>query len=142
MTTHEQISNLNRVRHQENKKITKLIFTLLFPRKTSIFSLKNYLLSLGIRGVQTRPTPTKSTKPPNPHRILARTDAPANRLRVSKTQRRRVEWRVFFSKTRVTRPDQCYIQIQPTLARSSLDSRRSGKISTVFGKIKIRFKEI
>ena len=49
---------------------------------------------------------------------------------------------VFFSKTCATQPNRCYLQIHPTLARSSLDSRRSGDISTVFGKIKLRFEEI
>ena len=49
---------------------------------------------------------------------------------------------VFFSKTQATRPDQCYLQIRPTPAISSLDSRRSGEISTVSGKIELRFEEI
>ena len=83
-------------------------------------------LTILLKSVQTRPTPTRPTKPPDPHPILAFTP---------KTQRVRVEWQVFFSKTRATRPDRCYIQIWPTLGRSSSNLRRSNEISTIFGEI-------
>ena len=49
---------------------------------------------------------------------------------------RRVEWRVFFSKTRATRPDRCYIQIWQYAGRSNRDLVRSGDIQARFGEIR------
>ena len=66
------------------------------------------------KGVQTRPWPAGPTNPPDLHPSSARTDAPVVQFRVSapKAQCRRVEWRVFFSKTQATQPDEGYIQIR------------------------------
>ena len=82
--------------------------------------------------------PTNPSNPPEPKPVTARTDHSDGRWRVSapKTRRRRVEWRVFFSKTRATRPDRRYIQIWQYARRSKQDLVRSGNIQVRFGEIR------
>ena len=60
-----------------------------------------------IRAVQTRPKPDNLAKPPNDNPILAQTEGPVGRRRVSilKNRHWQVEWRVHISKTRATQPD-------------------------------------
>ena len=74
--------------------------------------------------------PTNPSNPPEPEPATARTDHSDGRWRVSapKTRRRRVKWRVFFSKSRATRPDRRYIQIWQYARRSKRDLVRSGEI--------------
>ena len=82
--------------------------------------------------------PTNPSNPPEPEPATVRTDHSDDRWRVSdpKTRRRRVEWRVFFSKTRATRPDRRYIQIRQYPATSKRDLVRSGDIQVRFGEIR------
>ena len=90
--------------------------------------------------------PTRNlTNPPKPEPETARTGHSDDRWRVSapKTWRRWVKWRVFFSKTRATRPNRHYIQIRQYSRRSKRDLVRSGNIRgdpseilTIFGEIR------
>ena len=90
--------------------------------------------------------PTRNpTNPLEPEPKTAQTDHSDGRWRVSapKTWHRWVEWRVFFSKTRATRPDRHYIQIRQYSGTSKRDLVRfddirgdPSKISTIFGEIR------
>ena len=96
-------------------------------------------LSLGV----SNPTrnPTNPSNPPEPKPTTAQTDHSDGRWRVSasKTWRRQVEWRVFFSETRATRPDRRYTnltifgEIQARFGEIRQDSRRSRLILAIFG---------
>ena len=73
---------------------------------------------------------------PNPKPIQPSDTDGRFRVLPSSTRRRRVEWRVFFSKTRATRPDRRYIQIRQYPATSKRDLVRSGDIQVRFGEIR------
>ena len=64
-----------------------------------------HLFNTRIRAVQTWSKPDDPAKPPKDNLILAQTEGPVGRQRVSvlKNWHRRVEWRVRISKTRATR---------------------------------------
>ena len=98
-----------------------------------------------VRGVQPTRNPTNPSNLPELEPKTARTDHSDGRRRISapKTRRRRVEWRVFFSKTWATWLDRRYIQIRQYSRRSKWDLVRSGdirgdlsEISTIFGEIR------
>ena len=90
--------------------------------------------------------PTRNpTNPPELEPKTAQTDHSDGWWWVSapKTWRRWVKWWVFFSKTRATRPNRHYIQIQQYSGRSKRDLVRSGdirgdpsEILTMFGEIR------
>ena len=87
---------------------------------TSIFFYKATLIVI-YRAVQTRPEPDNPAKPPDDNPILAQTEGPISRRRVSilKNRHRRVEWRVRISKTRATRTDRSYKKIRPNPTKTS-----------------------
>ena len=87
---------------------------------TSIFFYKATLIVI-YRAVQTRPEPDNPAKPPDSNPILARTEGPVGRRRVSvlKNRHRRVEWRVRISKTRATQTDRSYKKIRPNPVKTS-----------------------
>ena len=89
------------------------------------------------RGVQNRPRPAGPTNPPDLHLISARIDATVSWFRVSapKARRRRVEWRVIFSKTRATQLDGGYIQIQRNRAQIRGDPASSQPYFVRFSQI-------
>ena len=90
------------------------------------------------RGVQTRPWPAGLTNPPDIHLSSARTDTPVGQFRVSapKTRHQWVEWRVFFFKTRATRPDEGYIQIWQNHAQIRGDLASSQSYLVRFSQIR------
>ena len=95
-------------------------------------------LYMCIRGVQTRLWPAGPTNPPNLHPSSTWTDALIRRFWVSvpKAWCRRFEWRVFFSKTRATRPDKGYIQIRRNHAQIRGDPASSQPYLVRFSQIR------
>ena len=77
---------------------------------------------LAIRGVQATRSPDQTEKPARTDPLAARPDDSGGRPRVSilQTRFRRVEWRVFSSKTAATRPARPPLQMKA----SSVQIRR------------------